>query len=113
MVTCDYCGAAINTEKDKKCPNCGAPLKFNNDITKKQKEKDAINKLSIEHRQAMLEGQRLDNQRKRMDMEQQQNIHKIQKTAQKITNGGQNIFHCIVCSRFLCNVCSTSNRNTL
>lgn len=45
-ITCEHCGSLINIDKDKKCPNCGAPYSDNKeykevkDYHKKNKEYD-------------------------------------------------------------------------
>ncbi len=45
-ITCEHCGALIDTDKDKKCSNCGAPYSDNKEYkTKKEfeaKEKEAM-----------------------------------------------------------------------
>lgn len=38
-ITCEHCGSLINTSKDSKCPNCGAPFKDNKEY-KKNKDYD-------------------------------------------------------------------------
>ena len=43
-ITCEHCGAMINTESDKKCPNCGAPYSRN----KEYKELKELNKRKME-----------------------------------------------------------------
>ena len=46
MITCENCGTAIDIEKNKRCPNCGASYARNKDynelknINKKDKEYD-------------------------------------------------------------------------
>jgi len=46
MITCEHCGTAIDIEKNKRCPSCGASYARNKDYTeyknnaKKEKEYD-------------------------------------------------------------------------
>ena len=61
-ITCDHCGCVIDTEKDKKCPNCGAPFSKNKEyegvknIKKKQTDYD------FREREADIHSKELQNQ---------------------------------------------------
>ncbi len=41
QITCDYCGGIINTDKEKRCPNCGAPYGEDKELRNRYKVDEA------------------------------------------------------------------------
>ena len=57
-ITCEHCGSTIDLDKDKVCPNCGAPYNNNKEF-KSVKEYHKKNKeMNLKEREMMLENQK-------------------------------------------------------
>ena len=60
-ITCEHCGCSIDIDKDKKCPNCGAPYADNREY-KEVKEYNKKNKdYDLREREANIETKELAN----------------------------------------------------
>ena len=55
MITCENCGTAIDTEKNSRCPNCGASYARNKDYSKEKDYKYKHSDLDIREREAEID----------------------------------------------------------
>ena len=60
-ITCEHCGALIDTDKDKKCTNCGAPFRANKDYKNVRDYHDKNSNLDIREREADIQTKELQN----------------------------------------------------
>lgn len=87
---CEFCGMLINTETDKKCPNCGASFsknKINKSLEEKRIKQENLKiqkeETDIEYKRAQIEKQKIVNETHKNNLKTQKKIAKIV----KITTG--------------------------
>ena len=60
-ITCEHCGTIIDTEKDKKCSNCGAPYSKNKKYKKVEEINDINNDYDLREREADIRKKEITN----------------------------------------------------
>ena len=61
-ITCEHCGCVIDTDKDKKCPNCGAPYSRNKEYSEVKDYKKKNSDYDLREREADIHSKELQNQ---------------------------------------------------
>ena len=70
--TCAHCGYAIDLEKDSACPKCGAAYDRSKHVERYNELQDQMNQLKVDTAEAELESLKLDNARKRQQLQNNQ-----------------------------------------
>ena len=80
-ITCEYCGALIDTDKASLncCPNCGASFEHNKQLKESNEQQKEFDKY-------MLEQERIETEEKQLRLERQKNAVRFQKQGQKTAN---------------------------
>ena len=60
-ITCEHCGTGINTDKDKRCPNCGASYSNNKEYKKYKEIEDKRTEYEFREKEANLETRQITN----------------------------------------------------
>ena len=71
--TCAHCGHAIDLEKDGACPKCGAAYDRSKHVERYNELQDEMNQVKVDTAKAELESLKLDNARKRQQLQNNQN----------------------------------------
>lgn len=71
-LTCDFCGALIDTNKDNTCPNCGAAYSRDNELERELKREERDKDLNIEKQEVDLEAKKIQNEKQRMTIKNQE-----------------------------------------
>lgn len=61
-ITCEHCGTGINTDKDKRCPNCGASYANNKEYREERDTKRKHTDYDFREREAEIRAKELGNQ---------------------------------------------------
>ncbi|MBR4178155.1 MAG: hypothetical protein IKR57_02260 [Bacilli bacterium] len=61
-ITCEHCGCVIDTDKDKKCPNCGAPYSKNKEYSEVKDVKKKHTDYDLREREADIHSKELQNE---------------------------------------------------
>lgn len=61
-ITCEHCGCVIDTDKDKKCPNCGAPYSKNKEYSEVKDVKKKLTDYDLKEREVDIHSKELQNQ---------------------------------------------------
>lgn len=67
-VTCDHCGCAIDPDNHSVCPKCGASYDRHKLVERYNELQDEMNEIHVETARAELESLKIDNARKRQQM---------------------------------------------
>lgn len=71
--TCDHCGCAIDPEIHSACPKCGAAYDRSKHVERYNELQDQMNQIKVDTAEAELESLKLDNARKRQQLQNNQN----------------------------------------
>ena len=61
-ITCEHCGTAIDIEKDRNCPHCGAPYSKNKEYSEAKDYKKKNNDYDLKEREVNIHSKELQNQ---------------------------------------------------
>ena len=61
MITCDHCGTAIDVEKSKRCPNCGASYANNKDYKEYKNHNSKSKEYDLREREANIKQKEIEN----------------------------------------------------
>ena len=61
MITCDHCGTAIDVEKNKRCPSCGASYAKNKDYVEYKNELKKDKEITNREREADIKTKEITN----------------------------------------------------
>jgi uncharacterized C2H2 Zn-finger protein len=61
MITCEHCGTAINLEKDKRCPNCGASFSRNKEYKELKDNQNKEKEYDFREREADIKTKEITN----------------------------------------------------
>lgn len=61
-ITCEHCGAVIDTENDKKCTNCGAPYSSNKEYKDVRENRKRNSDYDFREREADIKTKELSNE---------------------------------------------------
>ncbi len=64
-IFCDYCGARIDTDVHKTCPNCGGSYSNDREVLDEKVRLDKIGELDIEKKRLELERMKIENEKLR------------------------------------------------
>ena len=60
-ITCEHCGCAINIDKDKKCPNCGAPYSRNKEYIELKRQQKQYSDMDLKEKEIDIHSKELNN----------------------------------------------------
>lgn len=63
VISCDYCGANIDTNKYKVCPHCGASYAEDKELIENKNKEKELKEIKIKQQQEKLEEQRIKNEK--------------------------------------------------